>query len=151
MHAAKIVSVSDRSRFAFDRALGPLKQYLAREGVQNVHCNPDGRIFVEERGRGKYEAPETMTEVEREGLIGICANETKTGPISRLSSRLAFDLPHGYDARGQAFCAPVGPKWPVTFRNHATEVVPWDTYDIDDDDEGDVDNGHKPHSSDERT
>jgi Flp pilus assembly CpaF family ATPase len=141
MSATNVISVADRNRFAFDRALGPVQKYLSRPGVFNVHCNPDSRIFIEERGRGKYEAPETMTEVEREGLIGICANETKTGPISRLSSRLAFDLPHGYDARGQAFCGPVGPGWPVTFRNHATEVIPWSTYDIDDDDEGEIDNG----------
>jgi len=136
-----IASLTDRSRFAFDRALGPVQKYLARDGVYNVHCNPSGLLFVEERGRGKYEAPETMTELEREAMIGICANETRSGPISRLSSRLAFDVPNGYDARGQAFCAPVGPGWPATFRNHATEVIPWDAYAIDDDDEGDVDNG----------
>jgi Flp pilus assembly CpaF family ATPase len=141
MIAANGVSPAARSRYALDRALGPLRQYLERDGVYNVNANPDGRIFVEERGRGKFEAPETMTEIEREALIGILANETKTGPISRLSSRLAFDMPHGFDARGQAFCAPVGPGWPATFRNLATEVIPWDTYDIDDDDEGEVDNG----------
>lgn len=141
MIAANGFSPAARSRYALDRALGPLRQYLERDGVHDVHANPSGRIFVEERGRGKYEAPETMIEVEREGLIGICANDTKTGPISRLSSRLSFDLPHGYHARGQAFCAPVGPGWPLTFRNHATEVIPWGSYDIDDDDEGEVDNG----------
>ena len=100
MIAANGVSPAVRSRYALDRALGPLRQYLERDGVHDVHANPSGRIFVEERGRGKYEAPETMTEVEREGLIGICANDTKTGPISRLSSRLSFDLPHGYHRPG---------------------------------------------------
>ncbi len=123
MQASDVLSHASRSRFAFDRALGPLRQYLEREGVFNVNCNADGRIFVEERGRGKYEAPETMDELEREALVGILANETKTGPISRLSSRLAFDLPHGYDGRGQAFCEPVGPGWPLMLRNHASEIL----------------------------
>ncbi len=129
MHTSALApSQVRRGRAAFDRALGPLKQYLDRAGTYNVNANPDGRIFVEERGRGKYEAPETMTEVEREALIGILANETQTGPISRLSSRLAFDMPYGYDARGQAFCAPVGPGWPLMLRNHATDVIPFDSY-----------------------
>ena len=121
-------SIDKRGRAAFDRALGPLRQYLERPGVYNVNANTDGRIFVEERGRGKYEAHETMSEVEREGLIGIVANETRTGPISRLSSRLAFDLPYGYAGRGQAFCAPVGPGWPLMLRNHAVEIVPSSAY-----------------------
>jgi Flp pilus assembly CpaF family ATPase len=138
-----VLDHASRSRFAFDRALGPLRQYLARPGVYNVNANPDDRIFVEERGRGKYEAPETMTELEREALVGILANETRTGPISRLSSRLAFDLPHGYDGRGQAFTAPVGPRWPLMLRLHATQIIPWDSYAIDDDDEGE-DNGLTP-------
>ncbi|MGP6157910.1 MAG: ATPase, T2SS/T4P/T4SS family [Vulcanimicrobiaceae bacterium] len=123
--------------------MGPIKQYLERETVYNVNCNQDDRIFVEERGRGKYEAPETMTELEREALTGILANETKTGPISRLSSRLAFDLPHGYNGRGQAFCSPVGSHWPLMLRNHSTQIIPWDSYAIDDDDEGE-DNGLAP-------
>lgn len=126
--AGQVTSVSERNRAVFDRALGPIRQYLERPTVYNVNANPDGRIFVEERGLGKYEAPETMTALEREGLIGIIANETKTGPISRLSSRLAFDLPYGYAGRGQAFCAPVGPGWPLMLRNHAATIVPASSY-----------------------
>jgi Flp pilus assembly CpaF family ATPase len=126
--AQSVGPTAERNRSAFDRALGPLRQYIERPGVYNVNANPDGRIFVEERGRGKYEAPETMSELQREGLIGIIANETKTGPISRLSSRLAFDLPFGYAGRGQAFCAPVGPGWPLMLRNHAAQVIPSSAY-----------------------
>jgi Flp pilus assembly CpaF family ATPase len=115
-------TVSDRNRYAFDRALGPLRQYLARDGVYNANVNADDSIWIEERGRGKYLAPETMTEIEREALIGIIANTADAGPISKLSSSMAFDMPF-YNARGQAFCAPIGPKWPLMLRNHATEIL----------------------------
>jgi hypothetical protein len=134
MHAEKIGSVSDRSRFAFDRALGPLQKYLARPGAFNVHANPSGRIFIEERGRSKYEAPEQMTEVECEGLIGICQSHRHRADFAaviaafvRRSRRLRRSRPSVLRASGSGS--------PATFRNHASEVIPWASYDIDDEGE----------------
>jgi hypothetical protein len=114
MRAAGLID--NRGRAAFDRALGPLRQYLERPTVYNVNANPDGRIFVEERGRGKYKAPETKSELQREGLIGSLPMRRR--PIPYPDSRHALHLicpmatpvaarrsAHRSDPAGRSCCA----------------------------------------------
>lgn len=114
----------DRARFfAF---LGPLRNYLDKEFVTNVTANEDGRIFIEEFGRGKYLAPERMSLRERSALIAYLANSEHGRAMDHLHSRLQCDLPL-YGCRVQAFCPPIN-HWSLIIRVHAKHVYSMERY-----------------------
>ncbi len=114
----------DRARF--HALLGPLREYLDRDLVTNVTANEDGRIFVEEFGRGKYLAPHTMDERQRSALVSYLANSEFGRSMDHLHSRLQCDLPL-YGCRVQAFCPPIN-RWSIIIRVHAKQVIPMETY-----------------------
>ena len=114
----------DRARFyAF---LGPLREYLDREFVTNITANEDGRVFIEEFGRGKYLAPQRMDERQRAALISYLANSEFGRAMDHLHSRLQCDLPL-YGCRVQAFCPPIN-RWSLIIRVHAKHVFPLERY-----------------------
>jgi Flp pilus assembly CpaF family ATPase len=119
------------SKAHFDMLLGPLKAFVQNPsrsirdvngrlevipGTTNIEVTQEGLIFVEEFGREKRELEETMPAMKREALIGFMANSSNSGTVTRLSSRLACDMPY-YDARVQAFGPPVG-FWTLIIRMH---------------------------------
>ncbi len=116
----------DLDRARFYALLGPLKEYLDRDLVTNVTANEDGRIFVEEFGRGKYLAPQRMEESQRAALISYLANSEFGRAMDTLHSRLQCDLPL-YGCRVQAFCPPIN-RWSLIVRVHSKHVIPMETY-----------------------
>ena len=119
-----MIAVPNISRLStMDRTLGDVGDYLRRKGVQNANCNADGSIWIEEAGRGKYLSPHTLSEAQRQLMVSKIASETGAGPITKMNSRMSFDLQTPYHVRGQAFRDPVGPGWIVMFRNHAVTVL----------------------------
>ncbi len=114
----------DRARFY--ALLGPLREFLDRDLVTNVTANEDGRIFVEEFGKGKYLAPNSMDERQRSALISYLANSEFGRAMDHLHSRLQCDLPL-YGCRVQAFCPPIN-RWSLVIRVHSKHVIPMETY-----------------------
>ena len=114
----------DRERFY--ALLGPVREFLDRDLVTNVTVNEDGKVFVEEFGRGKFLAPATMGEKQRAALISYLANSTADRAMDVLHSRLQCDLPL-YGCRVQAFCPPIN-RWSLVIRVHAKHVIPIETY-----------------------
>lgn len=114
----------DKARFF--SLLGPLREYLDRELVTNITANEDGRVFIEEFGRGKYLAPARMEERQRAALISYLANSEFGRAMDSLHSRLQCDLPL-YGCRVQAFCPPIN-RWSLIIRVHSKHVIPMETY-----------------------
>lgn len=111
--------------------LGPLKQYLDNDAVTGLHVNEDGRIFVNEFGRGVFEAPERMGSTEdatpRRSLVSWLASETGYGrAIDHLHSRLQCDAPH-YGSRVQAYAPPIA-NWASVWRQHRKHVFRLEEY-----------------------
>jgi Flp pilus assembly CpaF family ATPase len=118
-YAKQLEETASISRFNFDVALGPLKQYLDDPTTQDINVNPDGTIWISQGETGKTRAPEHMSPAARQTLIGILANRQGRS-VDRLHARLAGDFPY-YDVRYQGFGPPIA-DWALCLRCHAAAV-----------------------------
>lgn len=123
------VSVKPRSleEARFFQHLGPLKAYLDDERTTNIHVNANDTIFVEQTGRPKFKAPESMSEAQRASLIMYIANLQYGRAMDYLHSRLQTDLPV-YGSRVQAFAPPIVKGWAMILRQHAKTPFTLDHY-----------------------
>lgn len=106
--------------------LGPLFEPLADRKTTALRVNADGKIVHVRYGEKKRVLPETMSERQRQALLGYIANFEFGRAIDRLHSRLRCDLPI-FGTRVQAFAPPIS-GWTMILRNHLVTPVQFGSY-----------------------
>ena len=123
----KIETTQERLLTMLSTALGPeIAEYLNDTQVVEIMVNPDGALWVERLGEGRFNTGHKLAPEEGERVIYLVATATDT--ICNIQQpTLSAELPGSGD-RFQGMLPPVVSAPSFTIRKRASKVIPLVTY-----------------------
>jgi type IV secretion system protein VirB11 len=107
--------------------LDPLLPFFGTESVTNVYVYGDGRVQVDDFGRGVYEAGITLSPLQRMRIINSLASVSET-PIDRWERPTLESIIPRYNIRTTAIIPPWTRSPEITFRRPADRVFTLEEY-----------------------
>ena len=101
-----------------------IAQHLKNPNVIEIMVNPDGKLWIEEFGKGKYFSGTTLEDAKTANIIKLVA-AYRHGIADRDHPEVSCELPES-GARFQGWLPPVSPAPTFTIRKRANHLFSLD-------------------------